>query len=97
VGSVPFIYRAFFCLLCSEGFNHLIQAALVSRGLVLIDNALVNHRIYDRHGGVVGRCRHLLVAFLDGLNHVLDMGSHFGAKPHFVKSGLLRLTGAFPG
>ena len=83
-------------MLCSERFDHLVQAALVPRSLILVDNTLVYHRIDYRYGGAIGCRRRLLVAFLDGLDHVLDMGAHLGAKPHLVKAGFFRLTGAFP-
>lgn len=81
----------------SYRLDHFVQAALVPGGFVLVNNALVNHGIYDRHGGTVSCCRCFFVAFFDGLYHVLDMGSHFGSKPHIVKPGLLRLSGAFSG
>ncbi len=89
--------RPFLLSLRCQGFDHLVQTALVSGCLVLVNDTFIDHRIDDWYGGAVGLRRGFLVTFLDGLDHVLDVGPHFGAKPHIVKPGFLRLAGAFPG
>jgi len=83
--------------LSGKRLNHLIQTALVPRGLVLVNNAFVNHAVDNWHCGAVSRYGCFLVAFLDRLYDVFDMGPHFGAKAHLVEPRFLRLAGAFPG
>ena len=41
-------------LLGSQGFDHLVQTAFVPGRLVLVDDALVDHAVDDRHGSFVG-------------------------------------------
>ena len=85
------------CVSGREGLDHLVQAALVSGSLILINNAFVDHAVDHGHGQFegIGSCR--LVAFFDCADNVLDVGPHFRAEPHIVETRLFRLAGALPG
>jgi len=57
----------------------LIQAALVTRGLVCMDKSFSSHAVNDRYGGIV--CLFGLVT-ITGCNrgdHFFDGGTHIGA------------------
>jgi len=97
---------AFFCLIFFSGrdrysdgecFNSLVQPAFVASGFVLVDDALVDHAVDDRHGVLVGCCRSVLVAGITGLDDSLDLAAHEGAHAHIGLAGLLRLAGALSG
>lgn len=64
------------------------------RSLVFIDNAFVNHAVNNRHSGVVSSYCYFFVALLDCFYDIFNMGSHFRAKPHLVKSRFLCLARA---
>src|SRR5690606_36954750 len=55
-----------------EGLHHPVQPALVAGGFVLADDALVGHGVDNGDGVTVGLARRVLVAFLHGLDDVLD-------------------------
>ena len=80
-----------------ERFDHFVEAALVPCGFVFVNNAFVNHAVNYGYNGAVCGYRGLLVTFLYCLDDVFDVGAHFGAKPHFMKSRFLRLAGPLPG
>ena len=80
-----------------EGFNPLVQPALVASSLVLVDDALVDHAVDDRYCILIGRHGSVFVAGITGLDDILDLGTHQGAHAHIGLAGLLRLAGAFPG
>jgi hypothetical protein len=69
----------------------------VSRGLVLVDDALVDHAIDDRHGVLVSCHGSVFVAGITGIDDILDLASHQGAHAHIGLAGFLRLAGALPG
>jgi hypothetical protein len=71
-----------------------VQAALVPRCLVLVNDALVGHAVDDRHRLGVGRFRLLRVAGLDGGDDALDVGAHEGTQARVVRAALLGLAGA---
>ena len=71
-----------------ERFNPLVQPALVSSGLVLVDDALVDHAVDDRYGVLVGRHSRIFVAGIACVDDILDFGTHQGAQPHVVLAGL---------
>ena len=50
-----------------ECLDHLVQAALVSCSLVLVDDAFGNHRVNHRHGRLVCSSSGIFVAFLTRL------------------------------
>ena len=82
------------CYLSGERFHPSIQPALVTCGLVLRNEALIDHAVDDRHCFLVRCCRCVLVAGITGLDDILDLGSHHGAQAHVVLTGFLRLAGA---
>ena len=73
-------WAAFFCSedLASDGqcFHALVQAALVTRGFVLLNNALVHHAVDDRHGIFVGRLCSVLVTGITCLDDIFNLGAH---------------------
>jgi len=73
-------WAAFFCSedLASGGqrFDELIQAALVTRGFVLLNNALVNHAVDDGHGILIGRLCGVLVTGITCLDDFFNLGAH---------------------
>ena len=79
-----------------EGFNSLVQPALVASGLVLVDDALVNHAVDDGHGILVGCRGSVFVAGITGLDDILDLCPHEGAHAHIGLAGLFRLPCALP-
>ena len=80
-----------------EGLDALVQPALVTRRLVLVDDTLVYHAVDDRYGVFV--CCHggILVARITGLDDSFDLGTHQRAQAHILLAGLFRLAGALPG
>jgi len=72
-GGIFLSYRAAF--LSNEGFDALVQAALVTSGLVLVDDAFVDHAIDDRHGIFVRRNGSVFVAGITSLDDILDLGA----------------------
>jgi len=83
--------------LSAKTLNSRIQAALVASSLVLVDDALVDHAVDDRHGVLVGCHGSVFVAGITGIDDILDLGAHQGTQRHIVFAGLLGLAGAFPG
>ena len=79
-----------------ECFNSLVQPAFVASGFVLVDDALVDHAVDDRHGVLVGCCRSVLVAGITGIDDILDLGAHEGTHAHIGLAGLFRLARALP-
>src|SRR5688572_18870530 len=69
------------------------QAALVARGLVLVDQALAGARIERRGGGLQRRFRGRLVAALDLLQDLLDGRAHLRALADVVLVALHGLAG----
>lgn len=66
----------------------------MSRGLVLADDAFVDHAVNGRYRQLVGgRCGGA-VASLTGIHNILDKCTHSGAQTHVVLAGFLRLAGA---
>src|SRR5690606_18331137 len=70
------------------------QTALVTSGLVLVDDVLVSDGVDRAHRGAKDRLSRRLVATHDGLTHGLDRGTQAGTKAGVVTAGLGRLTGA---
>jgi len=58
-----------------ERFDPLVQPALMASGLVLIDDALVDHAVDDRYRILVGCNSSILVAGITGLDDILDLGA----------------------
>ncbi len=69
----------------------------MASSFVLVDDALVDHAVDDRHGVLVGCHGSILIAGITGLDDTLDFGTHQGAHAHVGLAGLLRLAGALPG
>ena len=76
--------------------NTLVQASLVPSCLVLGHDALVDHAVNDRNGGLIGSLGGVFVAGVTGLDDILDPGTHQGTLAHVVLAGFLRLPSAFP-
>jgi len=68
----------------------------VASGFVLVDDALVDHAVDDRHSVLVGCCRSVFVAGITGLDDILDLGAQEGAHAHIGLAGLFRLARALP-
>ena len=68
----------------------------MTSGLVLGNNALVDHAVDDRYSILVGCCSCFLVAGIACIDDVFDLGAHHGPHTHVVLAGLLRLAGALP-
>jgi len=83
-------------VLSGECFNPGVQTALMTRGLVLGNNAFVDHAVDNRHCILVGCNRCIFVAGITCIDDVLDLGAHHGAQTHVVLTSLFRLTGALP-
>lgn len=81
----------------SERFHSLVQTALVTRGFVLRDNALVDHAVDNRYSLFIRRHCGVLIAGITCLDDDLYLGAHHGAQTHVVLAGLLRLACALPG
>src|SRR5438045_1309075 len=73
------------------------QAALVPRGLVLVDDALARDAVERGRLGTQGRVRARLVAGDDGLLDLLDRGAQRRAQTHVRGALVERLLGAFRG
>lgn len=71
-----------------------IQAAFMASSFVLVNDAFANHRINDRHGCRIARCRPFFVAIVDRFDDILDVRAHFRAQRHIVLAQLDRLAGA---
>jgi GTP-binding protein len=82
--------------LSRERFDPGVQSALVTSGLVLGNNAFVDHAVDNRHSILVGCRRCFLVAGITCLYDALNLGPHHGAHTHVVFAGLFRLAGALP-
>jgi len=67
----------------------------MTRSFVLLNNALVDHAVDDRHGILVGRLCSVLVTGITCLDDVLNFGAHARAQPHIVLASFLGLLGAF--
>src|SRR5690606_27627849 len=96
--------RFFMHLTCpdsgSGGFERLhsgIQPALVTSGLVLVNDTLVSHPVDDRHCLGVGSRRILIIAFGDGLDDVLHVGANHGTKTCVMAACNFVLTCALAG
>src|SRR5690554_3076382 len=89
------------CACLRESGSHRLdrsrQAALVARGLVLVDDVLVRDAVDGAHRGAENRLRCSLVAIGDGLTHGLDGGTQTRAKAGVVAAGLDGLAGALAG
>src|SRR5690606_20560197 len=81
----------------SHGLDVCVQAALVTSGLVLVDDALVSHAVDDRNSSSVGSLCFFQVFGFDRLDYVLDVGTNHGAQACIVIAALLGLLGAFLG
>src|SRR5690606_9255583 len=81
----------------SQGLDVCVQAALVTSGLVLGDDALVGHAVDDRNGSSVGGLGFFQILGVDRFYNVLDVGTNHGAQACIVIAALLGLLGAFLG
>jgi hypothetical protein len=91
-----------FCVHSSElqsghGLDSLRQAALVARGLVLVDDFLVGNAVNHAHGRLQNSRGGGLVACGDGSANFLDGGTQLGTLGHVVGALDNCLTGALAG
>jgi len=68
----------------------------MTRGLVLGNNAFVDHAIDNWHSILIGCYCCIFVAGITCTDNFLDLGPHHGAQTHVVLASLFRLTGALP-
>ena len=73
------------------------QAALGTRGLVLVDDLLVGDAVEDGNGLLEDALGGGLVAGFDGLAHALDRGTQGRTLAGVVGALLVSLTGALAG
>ena len=69
-----------------QGPNMRIQSGFMPGGLVFVDDALVYHRVNDRHGGLVGRFGRCPVFSLDGIDDFFDPGAQPGTLTGIVQT-----------
>src|SRR5487761_80397 len=87
-----------------ESADTFVQAALVTRGLVMVDESLVGDAVNDRHGLPVSGFGFRFLAFSGELHHFLDVTAHHGTQggvvltmDHGLAGALLRLLGISQG
>src|SRR5690606_16552802 len=85
------------CSSFAEGLDVAVQAALVTSGLVLVDDAFVGHTVDYRHGCNVSSTSFFQIFCIQGLDHILDVGADHGAQAGVVAATLLSLNCAFFG
>lgn len=73
----------------------MIQAALMTRSLVSVDQALVGHTIDSRHSMLVGGFCFSLIAFINCVIYIFYAGTHHCAHAHVVGATVNGLSGAF--
>ena len=73
-----------------------VQAALVSGGLVFVDQALVGRAVDGGDADIVSGLCLFLVTGSDRLDNILDAGSHQAALMNVVLAAFLRLTRTLP-
>ncbi len=79
-----------------QGFNLCVQAALVTGGLVLVDNAFVGHAVDDRYSFVISRFGYCWVAANNCGVYLFDRRADERPEAGVVCPTLFRLAGAFP-
>src|SRR5690606_16501217 len=77
-----------------QRFDRGAQAALVTSGLVLVNDLLVGDRVDHADGRLIDGLSGSLVASFDGLLHFLDRGAQSRTQAHVVRALLDRLAGA---
>src|SRR5690606_39924720 len=75
----------------------LVQAALVARSLVFVDQTLARHAVDGRNCSLVSSLCIGFAARGDGIDDLLDMGAQHGTHACIVLAALLRLTRALSG
>ena len=73
------------------------EAALVTGGSILVDDALVDHAVDDRLSGLEGGRGIFRLAGVEGGTHFLDGSTHARALRHVVGPALHCLAGALLG
>src|SRR5690348_18378130 len=81
----------------SQGLDLGAQAALVARGLVLVDQAVMGVAVHHRLGGLVGGLRRGLVLGFDRLQHLADRGAQHRALAGVAHAAHFGLPGALLG
>src|SRR5690606_41792617 len=71
-----------------------VPAALLSSGLVLVDYAFVGNTVDDGNGGSVSCFCVIGIAFLNGCDHFLDVGTHHRAQAAVVETRCFCLLSA---
>ena len=79
---------------CFEGLQASVQAALVARGLVLVDESLVGGAVDQRDGRLVGSFGSFYVAGIEGVDGALDVGAKARAQRNVMSPADDGLTGA---
>src|SRR5690606_28709458 len=85
------------CSSFAEGLDMAVQAALVTSGFVLVDDAFVGHTVDHGHGCSVSSTSFFQIFCVDGFDHILDVGTNHGAQAGVVAATLLSLNCAFFG
>ncbi len=78
----------------AQRFDASIQLALVTSGLVAVNDAFVDHGINHGHGGLQALRGFVFFASGHGVQYVLDDSAHLGTGSHVVGTTLNGLTGA---
>jgi hypothetical protein len=77
-----------------QGLDVAIQAALMTSGFVLVDDAFIGHTVDNWHGQNVSS-RLFSVFCVDGFNYILDVGTNHGTQAGVVAATLLSLFCTF--
>ena len=70
----------------------LTQPAFMPSSFIIVENALVNHAVNDRHRFAVACRGDLTITAMDGVNYLFYIGAHLRTHGHVVATAFL--TGA---
>ena len=92
--KVGFFVHLVYSSRSGHSLDVLVQAALVTSGLVSVDDAFAGHAINDRHSGFVGFNSIVFVTSGNRLDDVLDVCAQLGAQARIVLAMCFRLADA---
>jgi hypothetical protein len=90
--SYPLFTNQF--LFSGESLNARVELALMTSGLIAMNDALGHHRIDHRHRSFELSRRVVLFAGFDSANDALDGGTQTRTSSHVIRATLNRLTRA---
>jgi hypothetical protein len=83
--------------LSGQLLDSIVQTALVTSGLVLVNDAFVGNAIDNRYSAAVGLFRCFQVFGFNGAYNLLDVGADHGAQAGVVLASLVILARALTG